>query len=65
MEALARAVYSRCCTMVLDDPFSPIDAAVESQIFHALLGPEGILRKMKSTVFLITRGSAFGPFHCP
>ncbi|KAI2671649.1 hypothetical protein CBS147355_8641 [Penicillium roqueforti] len=57
--ALARAVYSRCCTMVLDDPFSPIDAAVESQIFHALLGPEGILRKMKSTVFLITRGTQY------
>ncbi|KAJ5797178.1 uncharacterized protein N7518_005718 [Penicillium psychrosexuale] len=57
--ALARAVYSRCRTMILDDPFSAIDPAVESQIVKALLGPEGLLRKMESTVFLITHGTKY------
>lgn len=51
--------------MVLDDPFSSIDPGVEDQIVNALLGPDGILRKMKSTVFLITHGSMSEPYHFP
>jgi ABC-type multidrug transport system fused ATPase/permease subunit len=43
--------------MVLDDPFSTIDGTVESNILNALLGPEGILRKLHSTVLLIANGS--------
>jgi ABC-type multidrug transport system fused ATPase/permease subunit len=42
--------------MVLDDPFSAVDGAVESNIIDALLGPEGLLRKLRSTVFLIANG---------
>ncbi|KAJ5689613.1 hypothetical protein N7462_004005 [Penicillium macrosclerotiorum] len=59
--ALARAVYSRCHIMVLDDPFSALDGAVEDHIVNALLGPEGILRKLKSTIFLITHSTQHYP----
>ncbi|OOQ83629.1 putative multidrug resistance protein [Penicillium brasilianum] len=60
--ALARAVYSRSHIMVLDDPFSAIDGAVETNILNALLGPEGILRKLRSTVLLIVNGARYYPF---
>ncbi|KAF3400200.1 Multidrug resistance-associated protein 1 [Penicillium rolfsii] len=56
VKALARAVYSRCHIMVLDDPFSALDGTVESNIIDALLGPEGLLRKLRSTVFLVANG---------
>ncbi|KAJ5885922.1 uncharacterized protein N7473_008596 [Penicillium subrubescens] len=42
--------------MVLDDPFSAVDGAVESNIIDALLCPEGLLRKLRPTVFLVANG---------
>ena len=53
-KALARAVYARCDILVLDDPFSALDGGTEKHIVQNLLGQEGILRRMKTTVFLIT-----------
>ncbi|KPM40571.1 hypothetical protein AK830_g5983 [Neonectria ditissima] len=50
--ALARAVYSRCPILLLDDSFSALDGNTESQIVEHLLGPEGLLRTMGTTVFL-------------
>ncbi|KAF5864601.1 hypothetical protein ETB97_007159 [Aspergillus alliaceus] len=52
--ALARAVYSKADTMILDDVFSGLDRSTEDAIFHALLGPEGLLRKMGTTVIMTT-----------
>ncbi|KAH8430775.1 uncharacterized protein LDX57_008438 [Aspergillus melleus] len=52
--ALARAVYSRCSVLVLDDPFSALDGEVESHVIEALLGPQGILRRSRTSVFLVT-----------
>jgi ABC-type multidrug transport system fused ATPase/permease subunit len=49
-------LYSRCHIMVLDDPFSAVDGAVESNIIDALLCPEGLLRKLRPTVFLVANG---------
>ena len=41
--ALARAVYGRFPTLVLDDVFSALDADTEAKVFKALLGPGGLL----------------------
>ncbi|ORY27634.1 P-loop containing nucleoside triphosphate hydrolase protein [Naematelia encephala] len=41
--ALARAVYGKFDTLILDDPFSALDADTEAHVFNALLGPRGLL----------------------
>ncbi|KAJ7762735.1 P-loop containing nucleoside triphosphate hydrolase protein [Mycena maculata] len=50
--ALARAVYSRLETVVLDDVFAALDGNTSSAVFSALLGSEGLLRG--KTVILAT-----------
>lgn len=62
MQALARAIYARCDVLVLDDPFSALDEKTESNVVQRLLGPQGILKKMGTTVFMITHA---GTYHCP
>ncbi|KAL4994768.1 P-loop containing nucleoside triphosphate hydrolase protein [Aspergillus recurvatus] len=52
--ALARAVYSRHKTVLLDDVFSGIDATTVEHIGSHLFGPGGLLRKMQTTVVLAT-----------
>lgn len=42
--ALARAIYGRFDTLILDDVFSALDADTESYVFNALFGPTGLLR---------------------
>lgn len=59
--ALARAVYSRGDIIVLDDSFSALDNQTELQIVNNLLGLEGILRKLGSTVVWISH--AMQHFH--
>lgn len=41
--ALARAVYGRSDTYILDDVFSALDATTEAHVFGALFGPGGLL----------------------
>ncbi|OJJ42489.1 hypothetical protein ASPZODRAFT_105215 [Penicilliopsis zonata CBS 506.65] len=50
--ALARAVYSRAETIILDDAFSGLDRTTEDTIFHALLMPGGLLRRMGTTIVM-------------
>jgi ABC-type multidrug transport system fused ATPase/permease subunit len=50
--ALARAIYSRKTVIMMDDPFSGLDASTENQIFHNLLGTSGLLREIGSTVIV-------------
>ncbi|KAG9085879.1 hypothetical protein FS749_004046, partial [Ceratobasidium sp. UAMH 11750] len=50
--ALARAVYADTPVLLLDDPFSALDAETEVHVFNSLLGPAGLLRG--KTVFVIT-----------
>lgn len=50
--ALARAIYSRKTLIMLDDPFSGLDASTENQIFHNLLGTSGLLREIGATVIV-------------
>lgn len=54
MQALARAVYSKLPTLVLDDVFSAVDQDTAHLLLSRLLGPEGILRKSKTTVIIAT-----------
>jgi ABC-type methionine transport system ATPase subunit len=54
LQALARAAYARCEIVLLDDSFSALDGKTESCIVKNLLGPGGLFRQMRTTVFLIT-----------
>uniref|UniRef100_A0A1I7U0H1 ABC transmembrane type-1 domain-containing protein n=1 Tax=Caenorhabditis tropicalis TaxID=1561998 RepID=A0A1I7U0H1_9PELO len=50
--SLARAVYQNHDIYLLDDPMSAVDAHVGSQLFSAVIGPEGMLRN--KTRILVT-----------
>jgi len=52
--AIARAVYSKKSIVIFDDVFSGMDATTEALVFTRLLGPEGLLRKIRATVILAT-----------
>lgn len=52
--ALARAVYAKTDIVLLDDILSALDSKTEKLVVDRLLGPEGLFRKLKSTVVLIT-----------
>lgn len=52
--ALARAVYSREKTVLLDDVFAGQDAATEEHIFQVLFAETGLFRQMGVTVVCAT-----------
>ncbi|EQB45813.1 ABC transporter [Colletotrichum gloeosporioides Cg-14] len=52
--ALARAVFARRSIVLLDDPFSALDAETRTKVFSRLLGEEGLLRKGDTTVIHTT-----------
>ena len=52
--ALARAVYSKIRAVVLDDVFSGMDPKTAAHVCQALLGRDGLLRKNKATVIVVT-----------
>ncbi|KAK1996035.1 ABC transporter [Colletotrichum falcatum] len=52
--ALARAVYSRCKVVLLDDVFSAMDARTARHVSNRLLGPGGLLRKQHASVVVAT-----------
>jgi len=52
--ALARAVYSKQSLIILDDVLSGLDAQTEEHVFTDLMGGRGLLRKMESTVLMVT-----------
>ncbi|KAE9376415.1 ABC transporter-like protein [Stipitochalara longipes BDJ] len=55
--ALSRAVYSRQLVLMLDDVFSGLDATSEERIFSRLLGTNGLLRRLGTTVILVTHAA--------
>jgi ABC-type multidrug transport system fused ATPase/permease subunit len=57
--ALARAIYSRCQTVILDDSLSALDEKTQSQVVENLLQPGGILRDRTTTVVWITTSTKF------
>ncbi|KXG48870.1 ABC transporter, transmembrane domain, type 1 [Penicillium griseofulvum] len=52
--ALARAVYARNKLLLLDDIFSALDRKTKGNIISRLLGVDGLLRKTKLTIVLVT-----------
>ncbi|KAL2851083.1 P-loop containing nucleoside triphosphate hydrolase protein [Aspergillus pseudoustus] len=52
--ALARAVYSRGKTVLLDDVFAGQDAATEEHVFQNLLAETGLFRQTGITVVCVT-----------
>ncbi|KAG6367948.1 hypothetical protein INS49_002148 [Diaporthe citri] len=57
--ALARAIFSRCKILVLDDSLSALDEKTQSHVVENLLMPGGILRDGAITVFWITTSTKF------
>ncbi|CRG87245.1 Multidrug resistance-associated protein 6 [Talaromyces islandicus] len=55
--ALARALYSRCKVVLLDDVFSGIDAATTELVTRCLFGEKGLFRQLQTTVVLATHSS--------
>jgi ATP-binding cassette subfamily C (CFTR/MRP) protein 1 len=52
--ALARAIYAKPNIVFLDDVLSALDSKTEKLVVDRLLGPNGLFRKLKTTVVLIT-----------
>ena len=52
--AIARAVYARPDIAIFDDIFSGLDAVTEKKVFARLFGPEGLLRRWRTTVIIAT-----------
>ncbi|GBF62869.1 ABC transporter [Trichophyton mentagrophytes] len=55
--SFARALYSRNSTMILDDVLTGLDRATERHMLDAIFGPDGLLKKQKSTVILATNSA--------
>lgn len=52
--SLARAVYRKADTYILDDPLSAVDAHVGRHLFDSVIGPKGRLAKLHATRILVT-----------
>ncbi|KAI1109282.1 putative ABC transporter [Nemania sp. NC0429] len=57
--ALARALFARCDMLLLDDTFSGLDGETEGAIFSNLFGPSGLLRRLNTTVILVSNSSQY------
>jgi ATP-binding cassette subfamily C (CFTR/MRP) protein 1 len=62
--SLARAVYSRADTIILDDVISALDVSTQATLMSRLFGVAGLLRKLNATVILATHASSFPPPAC-
>lgn len=53
-KSLARALYSRCKLVLLDDTFSGLDAHTVELIADRLFGPHGLFVRNRATVVIAT-----------
>ncbi|KAE8352610.1 putative ATP-binding cassette transporter [Aspergillus coremiiformis] len=60
--ALARAVYARKDLVLLDDVLGALDSSSKSLVLERLFGKQGLLRKLNSTVILVTHEAASLPY---
>lgn len=58
--ALARALYTRCEIILLDDILSALDRKTESTIAENLFGSSGLFQRLGSTVIMVTHASMIG-----
>lgn len=56
--ALARALFARKDILILDDVLSGLDADTEEKIFRTLFSPQGLLRRQRTSVVLVTHAVA-------
>jgi len=54
-------VYARRDICILDDALSGLDMTTEDQVFHALLGENGLFRELKTTVVLVSSSGISPP----
>ncbi|RFU26545.1 hypothetical protein B7463_g9807, partial [Scytalidium lignicola] len=59
--ALARAVFARCDIVLLDDTFSALDGETEREVFENLCSSQGIFKKLKTTVILVSNSTQYYP----
>jgi ATP-binding cassette subfamily C (CFTR/MRP) protein 1 len=52
--AVARAIYMRHPLLLLDDCFSGLDSKTEGLVFERLFGLDGLIKRLKFTVVLVT-----------
>ncbi|ETS86194.1 hypothetical protein PFICI_00022 [Pestalotiopsis fici W106-1] len=57
--ALARALYARLSVILLDDTFSGLDGETERTVFHNLFGPSGMLKRLGTTVILVSNSAQY------
>ncbi|GIJ90521.1 hypothetical protein Asppvi_009478 [Aspergillus pseudoviridinutans] len=57
--ALARALFSKCDILLLDDTFSGLDGETEQIIFDNLFGVTGLTRRLETTVVLVCNSSQY------
>ena len=58
-KALARAVYARRKIVIMDDVLGGLDNTTEHHVFHSLLGHDGLLRQMNTTVVIVSSSGMF------
>ncbi|KAI0535783.1 putative ABC transporter [Xylaria digitata] len=56
---LARALFARCDILLLDDILSGLDGDTEKAVFNNLFGPTGLIRRLKTTVILVSNSSQY------
>ncbi|KAF4634221.1 hypothetical protein G7Y89_g3892 [Cudoniella acicularis] len=54
--AIARAVYAKKDLVIIDDGFSGLDVETEEKVFSRLFSEQGLLRRLGTTVILVTHG---------
>jgi ATP-binding cassette, subfamily C (CFTR/MRP), member 1 len=62
--ALARCVFACPEIVVLDDVFSALDSETEQIVTERLLGPSGLLRRLNSTIILISHSGKLSTRRC-
>lgn len=58
-QSIARTIYARNDLAIFDDVLAGLDATTEEHIFSQVFGREGLLRKLGTTVILVTNRSEF------
>ncbi|KUJ08206.1 putative ABC transporter [Mollisia scopiformis] len=57
--ALARALFARCEIALLDDTLSGLDGETEKSVFENLFGSQGVFRRLKTTVVLVSNSTQY------